>query len=68
MSGSSEGFLKSREFKSSKSKNAELLKLKLPPVNPLETEEPDEDDISMMSVTTNKNEQPKEVDFTEQLE
>ena len=59
LSGSSD-YLKSREFKSSKSKNPELLKR--------ETMEEDASNISMMSVTTNVNEQPINVNYTDQLE
>lgn len=64
LSGSSD-FLKSREFKSSKSRNAELNR---PSGNPLEDLDEDASNISMMSVTTNLNEQPVNINFTEQLE
>jgi hypothetical protein len=67
VSGTSQNsdFLKSREFKSSKSRNPELYR---PSGNPLEDLDEDASNISMMSVTTNLNEQPVNVNFTEQLE
>ena len=59
LSGSSD-FLKSREFKSSKSRNAELNKL-----TGNTHEDLDDSNISMISVTTNKNEQAPNVNFTD---
>jgi hypothetical protein len=68
VSSSSNDVPKSREFQSSKTKQGEPYRSSNL-VNPLSSGDLDESNISMISVTTAKNEQlPLNVNYTDQLE